>query len=104
MPYIQTCDETRLFYTDGGTGTPMVFVASAWLDSRMWDFQIPYLVDHGSGASPWIGEGTAGPTRHGPVTTTTPSPTISARCSTLSTCVTSPWCRIRRAAARSCAI
>ena len=41
MPYIRTCDETRLFYTDGGTGTPMVFVASAWLDSRMWDFQIP---------------------------------------------------------------
>ena len=47
MPYIQTRDKTRLFYTDGGTGTPMVFVASAWLDSRMWDFQIPYLVDHG---------------------------------------------------------
>ena len=25
----------------------MVFVASAWLDSRMWDFQPPYLVDQG---------------------------------------------------------
>jgi len=37
----------RLFYTDAGTGTPIVFVASAWLDSRMWEFQIPYLVDHG---------------------------------------------------------
>ena len=47
MPYIQTRDETLLFYTDGGTGTPMVFIASAWLDSRMWDFQVPYLVDHG---------------------------------------------------------
>jgi len=47
MPYIQTCDETRLFYADCGTGTPIVFVASAWLDSRMWDFQIPYMVDHG---------------------------------------------------------
>jgi len=32
MPYIQTRDETRLFYTDGGTGSPMVFVASAWID------------------------------------------------------------------------
>jgi hypothetical protein len=31
-----------------------------------------------SGASPWIGEGTAVPTPHGRVTTTTPSPTISA--------------------------
>jgi len=47
MPYIQTRDNTRLFYTDNGIGTPMVFVASAWLDSRMWEFQIPYLVDHG---------------------------------------------------------
>jgi non-heme chloroperoxidase len=47
MPYIQTRDHTRLFYADGGTGKPIVFVASAWLDSRMWEFQIPYLVDHG---------------------------------------------------------
>jgi len=47
MPYIQTRDHTRLFYTDGGAGKPIVFVASAWLDSRMWEFQIPYLVDHG---------------------------------------------------------
>ena len=39
--------ELDLFYTDGGAGRPMVFVASAWLDSRMWEFQIPYLVDHG---------------------------------------------------------
>ena len=47
MPYIQTRDKTRLSYTDSGTGTPMVFIASAWLDSRMWEFQIPFLVDHG---------------------------------------------------------
>jgi len=47
MPYIHTRDHTRLFYGDGGTGKPIVFVASAWLDSRMWEFQIPYLVDHG---------------------------------------------------------
>ena len=47
MPYIRTRDRMRLFYTDGGTGKPIVFVASAWLDSRMWEFQIPYLVAHG---------------------------------------------------------
>ena len=47
MPYTQTHDRPRLFYTDCGAGRPMVFVASAWLDSRMWEFQIPYLVDHG---------------------------------------------------------
>jgi pimeloyl-ACP methyl ester carboxylesterase len=44
---MQTHDRPRLFYTDCGAGRPMVFVASAWLDSRMWEFQIPYLVDHG---------------------------------------------------------
>jgi non-heme chloroperoxidase len=47
MPYIQTPDQTRLFYSDGGSGKPIVFIASAWLDSRMWEFQIPYLVDRG---------------------------------------------------------
>ena len=47
MPYIQTRDHTRLFYMEGGTGKPIAFVASASLDSRMWEFQIPYLVDHG---------------------------------------------------------
>lgn len=25
----------------------MVFIASAWLDSRMWEFQIPHLIDQG---------------------------------------------------------
>ena len=47
MPYVQTRDNTQLFYSDIGSGGPIVFVASAWLDSRMWEFQIPYLVDHG---------------------------------------------------------
>jgi len=47
MPFVQARDQTRLFYTEGGTGNPIVFAASAWLDSRMWEFQIPYLVDHG---------------------------------------------------------
>jgi hypothetical protein len=28
-----------LFYTDGGSGRPVVFVASAWLNSRMWEFR-----------------------------------------------------------------
>jgi non-heme chloroperoxidase len=47
MPYIETADRTRLFYIDGGAGEPVVFVASAWLSSRMWEFQLPYLVDRG---------------------------------------------------------
>lgn len=47
MPYIQTGDGTRLFYIDAGIGRPVVFVASAWLSSKMWEFQLPYFVDRG---------------------------------------------------------
>jgi non-heme chloroperoxidase len=47
MPYMETTDRTQLFFTDGGSGTPVVFVASAWLSSRMWEFQIPHLVKQG---------------------------------------------------------
>jgi pimeloyl-ACP methyl ester carboxylesterase len=47
MPYIHARDNTQLFYIDAGRGRCVVFVASAWFDSRMWEFQIPYLVRHG---------------------------------------------------------
>ena len=47
MPYVHTPDNTRLFYIDTHVGRPMLFVASAWLNSRMWEFQIPYFVDQG---------------------------------------------------------
>jgi non-heme chloroperoxidase len=47
MPYVDTRDNTRLFYTDTHLGRPLLFVASAWLNSRMWEFQIPYFADHG---------------------------------------------------------
>ena len=67
MPFIETNDHTQLFYADGGTGKPVVFVASAWLSSRMWEFQIPHLVagglrcvaydrrGHGRSDWPWNG-------------------------------------------------
>ena len=67
MPFIETKDRTRLFYTEGGSGKPVVFVASAWLSSRMWEFQMPELVDHGlhciaydrrgHGRSDWVWDG-----------------------------------------------
>jgi non-heme chloroperoxidase len=47
MPFFETKDRTQVFYVDGGTGKPIVFVASAWLSSRMWEFQIPSLVSEG---------------------------------------------------------
>jgi len=47
MPRIETRDRTQLFYVDAGSGAPVVFVASAWLSSGMWEFQFPFLVSHG---------------------------------------------------------
>jgi non-heme chloroperoxidase len=67
MPFIETSDRTQLFYTDGGAGKPVVFVASAWLGSRMWELQMPELVaaglrciaydrrGHGRSDWPWTG-------------------------------------------------
>ena len=47
MPYIETTDRTRVFYTDAGAGQPVVLVSSAWLSSQMWEFQMPDLVAQG---------------------------------------------------------
>jgi non-heme chloroperoxidase len=67
MPFIETNDRTQLFYVDGGAGKPVVFVASAWLSSRMWEFQFPDFVargrrciaydrrGHGRSDCPWDG-------------------------------------------------
>lgn len=71
MRYFNGSDDIRLFYLDTRSGPPVVFVSSAWLNSRMWEFQIPYFVDQGSDALRTIAVGTAGPTGHAPATTTT---------------------------------
>jgi non-heme chloroperoxidase len=67
MPDVHMRDNTRLFYIDTHVGQPIVFIASAWLNSRMWEFQIPYFVDqgfrcvaydrrgHGRSDCPWSG-------------------------------------------------
>jgi non-heme chloroperoxidase len=47
MPRFTTDDGTPLFYTDTGTGAPVVLVPSAWLSSRMWEFQLPHLAANG---------------------------------------------------------
>ena len=47
MPFIDSSDGTRLYFVDGGSGKPVVFVSSAWLSSRMWEHQLPYFVDQG---------------------------------------------------------
>ena len=47
MPIFEAKDGISLYYVDGGAGKPVVFVASAWLSSQMWEFQLPYLVGQG---------------------------------------------------------
>ncbi len=67
MPYVESHDGTRLFYVDGGSGKPVVFVSSAWLSSRMWEHQLQALADQGlrcvaydrrgHGRSDWVWDG-----------------------------------------------
>lgn len=47
MPFVTTRDGTNLFYNDWGTGRPVVLLGTAMMNSRMWEFQAPYLVKHG---------------------------------------------------------
>jgi non-heme chloroperoxidase len=51
VPFFTSHDGTRLAYEDydlgGGTGAPIVFVASWALNSDMWEYQIPYFVERG---------------------------------------------------------
>ncbi|GCE23899.1 alpha/beta fold hydrolase [Dictyobacter kobayashii] len=47
MSYFESHDGTRLFYEDWGTGAPIVFVSSWALNSDMWEYQIPPLVEQG---------------------------------------------------------
>lgn len=67
MAYVETRDHTRLFYCDAGRGQPIVFASSAWLSSRMWEYQVAPLVAagfrcvtydrRGHGRSDWAWDG-----------------------------------------------
>lgn len=47
MPFVTSTDGTRLFVTDWGSGSPVVFVHGGQLGSDMWEYQIPALVEAG---------------------------------------------------------
>ncbi|MFJ4922362.1 alpha/beta fold hydrolase [Streptomyces sp. NPDC088725] len=47
MPYTTTRDGTRLHYNDWGDGRPVVLLGTAMMDTRMWEFQAPFLAEHG---------------------------------------------------------
>ncbi|WP_037672738.1 alpha/beta fold hydrolase [Streptomyces griseus] len=67
MPYFEGSDGTTLFYTEWGQGSPVVFVAGAWLSSSSWEFQMLPLSERGlrcvafdkrgHGRSDWVGHG-----------------------------------------------
>jgi pimeloyl-ACP methyl ester carboxylesterase len=46
-PYIQTLDQTQLFYRDWGTGQPVVFVHSWAVNSDLWQYQMIHLSQQG---------------------------------------------------------
>ncbi|MFI0711019.1 alpha/beta fold hydrolase [Streptomyces inhibens] len=45
--FFETHDGTRLFYEDYGRGETIVFVASAMLNTDMWEYQIPFFAERG---------------------------------------------------------
>lgn len=67
MPHFTTHDGARLHYQDWGSGTPILFLAGAWLSSASWELQMLPLSQQGSrclaydrrghGKSDWTGTG-----------------------------------------------
>ncbi len=47
MPYVTTKDDTRLFYNDWGTGSPIVLVHGWPLNSDMWEYNARVLAAAG---------------------------------------------------------
>ncbi|RYE82423.1 MAG: alpha/beta fold hydrolase, partial [Hyphomicrobiales bacterium] len=47
MPFIKTTDQTELYYTDWGTGTPIVLIHGWPVTSAMWEYQAAPLVEAG---------------------------------------------------------
>jgi len=47
MQFFETSDRTSLYYTDWGTGTPVVFLSSWSVGGDMWQYQMAPLSNHG---------------------------------------------------------
>jgi len=47
MSHFKTADDTELFYSVWGKGHPLVLIHGGNIGSDVWEFQVPYLVDHG---------------------------------------------------------
>jgi pimeloyl-ACP methyl ester carboxylesterase len=47
MPFIETEDETTLFYNDWGSGRPVVLIHGWPLNADMWEYQSTFLAEQG---------------------------------------------------------
>lgn len=47
MPFIETDDETELFFRDLGEGEPIVFIHGWPLNGEMFEYQVPFFVEQG---------------------------------------------------------
>jgi len=47
MPYLQTDDETEIYYYDWGAGDPVVLIHGWPLTSASWEYQAGFLADNG---------------------------------------------------------
>lgn len=45
--FVQTRDGTNLYWTEWGTGAPILFLASAGMSTQMWDYQYTAFADQG---------------------------------------------------------
>jgi non-heme chloroperoxidase len=47
MSYFKTADGTELFYSIWGKGDPILLIHGGNIGADVWEFQVPYLIDHG---------------------------------------------------------
>lgn len=47
MPFFHAADGTELSYESYGEGPVVLFCNSVMLSTNMWEYQVPFLVDHG---------------------------------------------------------
>jgi non-heme chloroperoxidase len=46
-PFVEARDGTRLYWTQWGSGRPILFLNSAGMSTQMWDYQMVALAEHG---------------------------------------------------------
>ncbi len=77
MPTITTPDGVELYYTEHGTGQPVVFSHGWPLNGDAWALELKVFADAASARSPTTVVATGVPARPPRATTSTPTPATS---------------------------